>query len=79
MKTMHVPGFTADASLYKRSAFGMATVTVSQNTAERVQPAMTKQGTCYDIGQMMYRAADSGNDGLANFFWGVFVGFGCLT
>jgi hypothetical protein len=79
MKTTHMPGFTAEASLYQRSAFGMVTVTVSQNTTEHVQPAMSKSGACYDIGHLMYQASDNGNDGLANFLWGVFVGLGCLT
>jgi hypothetical protein len=78
MKTMRTPGFTAEASLYKRSVYDMATVTVSQNTRERVKPAMINLGVCYDIGHAMYAASDRGDYGLASFLWGVFKGYGCL-
>jgi hypothetical protein len=46
MNTMTMPGFTAEASLYSKGGFDEATVTVSQNTTERVQP-------CHEV-QLFY-------------------------
>jgi hypothetical protein len=40
MNTTTMPGFTADASLYKMDDFRTATVISCQDTGENVQPAM---------------------------------------
>jgi hypothetical protein len=72
MNTMTMPGFTAEASLYKRGGFGMATVTGSPNTTERVQPALT----CFDMG-VQWSDAINRDDQIAAFWAGFAQGYGC--
>jgi hypothetical protein len=77
MTTMTMPGFTADVSLYKTGRFGRATVTASQNTTERVQPAMISVYGCFWLGVRRQRAFASGDDLLVNFIDGLAMGAGC--
>ena len=75
MDTMTMPGFTAEASLYSKGGFDKATVTGSQNTTERVQPAM--RTNCFTLGQGYMDALFSDNFGLAHFLFGIARGMGC--
>jgi hypothetical protein len=79
MNTMTMPGFTAEASLYSKGGFGMATVI--ENTTERVQPAM--RYTCFTLG-ILYSgvsnpSARAPDPGMAAFYGGIARGMGCPT
>lgn len=77
MTTMTMPGFTADASFYKTGRSGRATVTASQNTTERVQPALIGVYGCFWLGVRYQTARESGNDLLATIYNGIAIGAGC--
>jgi hypothetical protein len=76
MNTMTMPGFTAEASLYSKGGFGKAAVAVSQNTTERVQPAL-RFTSCFAIGEAYADAVWAGNFNLAHFLLGFAGSLGC--
>ena len=61
MNRINMPGFTAEASvcpdlqqmtsMYTRHGIGMTHITVSQNTTERIQPAM--RYNCFNLGTIV--------------------------
>jgi hypothetical protein len=75
MNTMTMPGFTAEDSIYSKGGFDKATVPVSKNTTERVQPAM--RFNCFTLGRAYFDALFADNLGLAHFLFGYARGIGC--
>lgn len=76
MNTMTIPGFTAEASLYRKGAFGKATVAASQNTTARVQPAI-RYYTCFNIGSVYEDFLEQDDYVMAGYWYGVAKGLGC--
>jgi hypothetical protein len=72
---MTMPGFTAEASLYGKGGFGKATIT--ENTTERVQPALRL--TCFSLGVLYEDYVNLGPYGwqMAAFLKGYASGIGC--
>jgi hypothetical protein len=65
MTTMTMPGFNAEASLYKRDFFTKTKHVVLNDTNQSVQPA----GICYSLGQA-WEAAFERDDGVWQLFFG---------
>lgn len=76
MTTTNMPGYTADASLYKMTGFGRATITLSQDTAESVQPAM--RASCVILDRLLANSIVYGNPYQQAFFTGAMLGAGCF-
>lgn len=70
-----MPGFTADDSMYTKHGIGVTHVTVSQNTTERIQPAM--RYNCFNLGTIVGHFIWDGNLGMAFFWAGIAKGLGC--
>jgi hypothetical protein len=75
MSMMHMPGFTATASLYKKGDFSVSTGTVLENVSERVQPAMMMN--CADIHNYWQAAVHRGDTAWMAFWGGVGDALGC--
>ena len=70
MNTTTMPGFTAEASVYRTGGFGKTTATLSQETLEGVQPAMRALDTVEG-----FQRAMRGPGG----FWGCMVCIGACS
>jgi len=81
MKTMKMPGFTAESSIYKTNwRYCMATAFDSQNAFANVQPAHTRDAgpRCAALWNLVDDARDR-RDWLAmDFFLGAVRGAGCI-
>jgi hypothetical protein len=75
MNTVTMPGFTADASLYKMVGFRGAAPIIHSNNGGNVQPALKM--TCFNIGVAYAYAYSSGNLALADFWIGMSIAFKC--
>jgi hypothetical protein len=78
MKTMNMPSFTAENSIYKTTGrYCMATAFDYQNASANVQPALTHAGACVGIMVEYSNAALDRDWGLLRFWGGAFRGLGC--
>lgn len=76
MNTMNIPGFTADASFFKTAGFGMATVALSENNTDSVQPAM--RASCVILFRLWADSEVYENSYGQAFFLGALLGAGCF-
>ena len=81
MKTMSMPSFTAENSIYKtRGRYCMATAFDSQNASANVQPARTRQtgGYCGVLWDLVDDATDRRDQLGMAFFLGAVRGANCF-
>jgi hypothetical protein len=77
MKTMKIPGFTAENSLYKtRARYDVATAFESQNDSANVEPALRR--ICDVLSELVWGAYNEGAYNRAEFWEGVMGRAGCF-
>jgi hypothetical protein len=72
---MTMPGFTAEASVYKTDRFTRTTNTAPNNTTQSVQPAL--RGNCFALGMLWEAAVTRDDEAWATFYLHVALGAGC--